>query len=150
MHLLPQFMKLYSTSPNTSCFSSICPATVHLWGSKCQLSFLKKLVLYSICEQRPLLLPTTITCCCEIQPAHCSCVPRDGKCRRGGAGGGGGCWLVDQQQHGAAWRGSSLLAGAQLVLNHSKWSASAVHSQLTSGLRVCTLVCECARLCGRV
>lgn len=47
--------------------------------------------------------------------------------------GGGGCWLVEEQD-GAAWRGSSPLAGAQLVLNHSERSASAFHSQLTSGL----------------
>jgi len=41
-----------------------------------------------------------------------------------------------EEQNGAEWRGSSPLAGAQLVLNHSEWS-SAFHSQLTSGLCVC-------------
>ena len=65
---------------------------------------------------------------------------------RGGGGGGGdeggGCWLVEEQDR-AAWRGSSRLAGAQLVLNHSERSASAFHSQLTSGLCVCVCVCVC-------
>lgn len=48
-----------------------------------------------------------------------------------------------EEQDGAAWRGSSRLAGAQLMLNHSERSASAFHSQLTSGLCVC--VCTCVR-----
>lgn len=42
-----------------------------------------------------------------------------------------------EELDGAAWRRSSVLAAAQLVLNHSERSASAFHSQLTSGLHVC-------------